>query len=93
MRIAMGDSEHRQRELRRKATDQIFAEEREMDGSKIFGAFMKGATRVADDFIADTIELEPSEAIMALRRMRERFKVYEKKPPSRKRPRVLIIAL
>ena len=28
----------------------------------------------ADDFIADTIELDPSEAIMALRRMRERFK-------------------
>lgn len=28
----------------------------------------------ADDFIADTIELDPSEAISALRRMRERFK-------------------
>jgi hypothetical protein len=28
----------------------------------------------ADDFIADTIELDPSEAILALRRMRERFK-------------------
>jgi predicted nucleic acid-binding protein len=27
----------------------------------------------ADDFIADTIELDPSEAILALRRMRERF--------------------
>ncbi|MEX3314203.1 PIN domain-containing protein [Sulfitobacter sp. PS-8MA] len=27
-----------------------------------------------DDFIADTIELDPSEAILALRRMRERFK-------------------
>ena len=28
----------------------------------------------ADDFIADTIELDPSEAILALRTMRERFK-------------------
>ncbi|MGR3538690.1 MAG: PIN domain-containing protein [Pseudooceanicola nanhaiensis] len=28
----------------------------------------------ADDFIADTIELDPAEAILALRRMRERFK-------------------
>jgi hypothetical protein len=28
----------------------------------------------ADDFIADTIELDPSEAILALRRLRERFK-------------------
>lgn len=28
----------------------------------------------ADDFIADTIELDPSEATLALRRMRERFK-------------------
>lgn len=28
----------------------------------------------ADDFIADTIELDPSEAILALRRMRERFR-------------------
>jgi len=28
----------------------------------------------ADDFIADTIELNPSEAILALRRMRERFR-------------------
>ncbi|KIC45473.1 PIN domain-containing protein [Tateyamaria sp. ANG-S1] len=27
----------------------------------------------ADDFIADTVELDPSEAIVALRRMRERF--------------------
>lgn len=27
-----------------------------------------------DDFIADTIELDPSGAILALRRMRERFK-------------------
>ena len=27
----------------------------------------------ADDFIADTIELDPSEAILAFRRMRERF--------------------
>lgn len=27
----------------------------------------------ADDFLADTIELDPSEAILALRRMRERF--------------------
>lgn len=27
----------------------------------------------ADDFIADTIELDPSEAILGLRRMRERF--------------------
>lgn len=27
----------------------------------------------ADDFIADTIELDPSESILALRRMRERF--------------------
>lgn len=27
----------------------------------------------ADDFIADTIELDPSEAILALRRIRERF--------------------
>lgn len=27
----------------------------------------------ADDFIADTIELDPSEAILAVRRMRERF--------------------
>lgn len=27
----------------------------------------------ADDFIADTIELDPTEAILALRRMRERF--------------------
>lgn len=31
-------------------------------------------TRTADDFIADTIELDPVEAILALRRMRERFK-------------------
>lgn len=52
MRIAMGDSEHRQRELRRKGTDQILAEERDMDGAKIFGVFMKGATRVADDYNA-----------------------------------------
>ncbi len=28
----------------------------------------------ADDFIANTIELDPSEAILALRRVRERFK-------------------
>ena len=52
MRIAMGDSEHRQRELRRKGTDQILAEERDMDGAKLLGVFVKGATRVADDYNA-----------------------------------------
>lgn len=30
--------------------------------------------RSSDDFIADTIEVDPVEAILALRRMRERFK-------------------
>lgn len=52
MRIAMGDSEHRQRELRRKGTDQILAEEKDMDGAKLIGVFVKGATRIADDYNA-----------------------------------------
>lgn len=50
MRIALGDSEHRQRELRRQGTNELLAEERDMDGSKILGAFITGATRVADDY-------------------------------------------
>tara|TARA_B100000678_G_scaffold61977_1_gene50273 strand:+ start:3334 stop:4257 length:924 start_codon:yes stop_codon:yes gene_type:complete len=52
LRIAMGDTEQRQRDFRRRATDQVFAQEKEADGISIAKAFIKGATRVADDFHA-----------------------------------------
>jgi hypothetical protein len=52
MRIAIGDSKQRQRDFRRRATDQIFQEQKEADGLTVVKAFFKGATRVADDYIA-----------------------------------------
>lgn len=52
LRVAMGDSERAQRNFRRSATDQIFEQQKEVDGLTIGKAAIKGATRVPDDYLA-----------------------------------------